>query len=414
MSTTTLKIERLAYNGVSIARHDEKIVMVRGPVLPGETVEAVIESEKKDYLTASLIRVIEPSPDRIDPACKYFDECGGCDYQHIPYPLQVSLKEEILKDSLKRQAKTGIELSSPIINDNPWNYRLRGKFKVSGKRIGFYMEKTRRVVDIESCPLMVQDVNKLYQKSRPLTGELGVREIHITGGENPVVLINLPAHTKINKRSCGQFARKFLNAGFSGFCIEVGNTVIFHYGTTSTSLNLNGLKYSVSPKSFFQSNWKLNLAVVETIKKALKPLEGKKVLDLYAGAGNFSLPLSEDARVIAVEENRDAIKDGVRNLKINNMRNCKFIRSSAEDFLAKDSIDIIIIDPPRMGLAKKAMDNVLSVLPERIVYLSCNPATFARDLKILLSKYEVESLRMIDFFPQTYHIETLAFLRKTV
>ncbi len=122
MSTTTLKIERLAYNGVSIARHDEKIVMVRGPVLPGETVEAVIESEKKDYLTASVIRVIEPSPDRIDPACKYFDECGGCDYQHIPYPLQVSLKEEILKDSLKRQAKTGIELTSPIINDNPWNY----------------------------------------------------------------------------------------------------------------------------------------------------------------------------------------------------------------------------------------------------------------------------------------------------
>ncbi len=411
MSTTTLKIERLAYNGVSIARHNEKIVMVRGPVLPGETVEAVIESEKKDYFTASVIQVIGPSPDRIDPACKYFNECGGCNYQHIPYPLQVSLKEEILKDSLKRQAKTGIELSSPIINDNPWNYRLRGKFKVSGNRIGFNREKTRAVVDIESCPLMAQDVNELYEKSRSLTEELGVKEIHITGGENPVVLIKLPAYTRINKRSCGSYAMKFLNSGFSGFCIEVGSTMIFHYGTTFTSLDLNGLKYSVSPKSFFQSNWKLNLTVVETIKKALQPLKGKKVLDLYAGAGNFSLPLSEDARVIAVEENRDAIKDGVRNLKDNNIRNCKFIRSSAENFLAKDSIDIILLDPPRMGLSKKALDNVLSALPGRIVYVSCNPTTFSRDLNRLMPKYEVESIRMVDLFPQTYHIEVLAFLK---
>jgi 23S rRNA (uracil1939-C5)-methyltransferase len=170
----------------------------------------------------------------------------------------------------------------------------------------------------------------------------------------------------------------------------------------------------VSPEGFFQSNWKLNLSLVDIIKSSLQPLKDKKILDLYAGAGNFSLPLAKDARVIAVEENRAAIKDGTRNLKINKIRNCKFIRSSSENFQVKDHIDIVIIDPPRMGLTKKAMGNVLSVLPESIVYISCNPATFARDLKILLSKYEVESLRMIDFFPQTYHIETLAFLKKTV
>ena len=411
MSTTTLKIERPAYNGVSIARYDEKIVMVRGPVLPGETVEAVIESEKKDYLTASVIQVIEPSPDRIDPVCKYFGKCGGCNYQHIPYPIQVSMKEEILQDCLKRLAKTEIELSDPVINDDPWNYRLRGKFKVSGDRIGFYMENTRKVVDIESCPLMVQDVNEYIQKSRSLTVGLGVREIHITAGAGPVVLLRLPAYTKINKRNCGHFAMKFLDSGFSGFCIEAGNKIIFHYGTTCASLNLNGLKYTVSPKSFFQSNWKLNLSVVETIKKVLQPLKGKKILDLYAGAGNFSLPFSEDARVIAVEENRDAIKDGTRNLKLNNIRNCKFIRSSAENFQARDNIDIVILDPPRLGLTTKAMGNVLSLLPERIVYISCNPTTFSRDLKRLLPKYEIESVRLVDFFPQTYHIEVLAFLK---
>jgi 23S rRNA (uracil1939-C5)-methyltransferase len=414
MSTTILKIERLAYGGVSIGRHNGKVVMVKGAVLPGETVEADIDNEKSDYITASAKKVIEPSPERIEPACKYFGLCGGCNYQHIPYALQVQLKEEILKDCLKRLAKTEIELSAPVVNDNPWNYRLRGKFKVSRDKIGFYKENTREVIDIDSCPLMVSAVNDYFGKSRSLIGGLGVREIHITGEENPMVLIHVPAHTKINKRNCGQFAMKFLNSGFSGFCIEAGNRIVFRYGTSYSTLNLGGLKYTVSPSGFFQSHWKLNLSLIDIIKNKLQPLKDKKILDLYAGAGNFSLPLAKDARVIAVEENRAAVKDGSRNLKINKIRNCKFIRSSSENFQAKDNVDIVILDPPRPGLTKKAMSNVLSLLPERIVYISCNPTTFARDLKKLLSKYEVESLRMADFFPQTYHIEVLAFLRKTV
>ena len=140
MRTLTFRIERSAYGGVSIGRHNGKIVMVRGAVLPGETVEAVIEKEKKDYLTASLKRIVESSADRIEPACRYFGSCGGCNYQHIPYSLQIQLKEEVLKDCLKRLAKTGPELSGPIINDNTWNYRLRGKFKVSQDIIGFFRE----------------------------------------------------------------------------------------------------------------------------------------------------------------------------------------------------------------------------------------------------------------------------------
>ena len=411
MSTTTLKIERLAYGGVAIGRHNGKVVMIKGAVLPGETVEADIDNEKSDYFTASAKKIIESSPDRIEPACKYFGLCGGCNYQHVPYSLQVQLKEEILRDSLKRLAKTEVELSAPVVNDNPWNYRLRGKFKVSGKKIGFYRENSREVIDIESCPLMAGEINEYLQKARLLTGGPGVREIHITGGENPMVLINVPARTTINKKDCGHFAMRFLNSGFSGFCIEAGNKIVFRYGSSYSTLDLGGLKYTVSPEGFFQSHWKLNLSLVDIIKSSLQPLKDKKILDLYAGAGNFSLPLAKDARVIAVEENRAAIKDGTRNLKINKIRNCKFIRSTSENFQAKDHIDIVILDPPRPGLAKRAMSNVLSLSPERIVYISCNPATFARDLKILLSKYEVESLRMIDFFPQTYHIEVLAFLR---
>lgn len=394
-----------------MARHQEKVVMIKGAVLPGEKVEAVLEDEKKDYLTASVKRIIEPSSDRIEPACAYFGVCGGCSYQHAPYALQVHMKEEILRDCLRRIAKTEEGLSSPVTGENPWNYRLRGKFQVSGGKIGFYRVHTRDVVEIEECPLMADEINELYRKARPLIDAPGVKEVHITGGDNPILMIHLPAHTKINKRDCGHFAARFLQAGFSGVSIEAGTRIIYRYGASHTILELGGLKYALSPASFFQSNWKLNMQVVENVKRTLQPLKDKKVLDLYAGAGNFSLPLASGARVTAVEGNRVAVKDGRKNLKINNIRSCKFIHSSAEHFRAGDRFDIVILDPPRPGLTGEAMNNMLSLSPEKIVYISCNPATFSRDLKKLSGKYKIESVRMIDFFPQTYHIEVLAFLK---
>ena len=184
------------------------------------------------------------------------------------------------------------------------------------------------------------------------------------------------------------------------------------YGKPYIALNLENLKYTVSPKSFFQSNWKLNQTVVAFIKENLLPLKGKKVLDLYSGAGNFSLPLAGDAdKVIAVEENPYAIEDGRRNLKVNNIKNCKFIRSPAENFRMMDNVHIVILDPPRQGLSSETVNKMLKITPERIVYISCSPSTFARDLKKLLEKYSIESIRMIDFFPQTFHIEALAFLK---
>ncbi|MBI3592517.1 MAG: class I SAM-dependent RNA methyltransferase, partial [Nitrospirae bacterium] len=176
--------------------------------------------------------------------------------------------------------------------------------------------------------------------------------------------------------------------------------------------NLENLKYTISPMSFFQSHWKLNQAVVKFVKDNLQPLRGCRVLDLYSGAGNFSLPVAIDAdEVIAVEENPHAIKDGKRNLEINNIRNCRFIRSSAENINIRGDIDILIVDPPRLGLTNRAIDKILAKTPERIAYISCNPATLGRDLKKFLTKYELESVRMIDFFPQTYHTESLTFLR---
>src|SRR5208283_878978 len=159
--------------------------------------------------------------------------------------------------------------------------------------------------------------------------------------------------------------------------------------------------------------WLLNMAVVALLKETLQPLQGQKVMDLFSGAGNFSLPLALDAReVVAVEEGTDAVRDGRRNAEINGIGNCAFVNSPVDSVLIRKDIDTLVLDPPRPGLTDKVIKRILEALPGRIAYLSCNPTTLARDLKKMLVIYEIESIRLIDFFPQTYHIESLVLLRR--
>ncbi|MBI5408874.1 MAG: class I SAM-dependent RNA methyltransferase [Nitrospirae bacterium] len=410
MSTLTLKIERPAYGGVYIGRHEGKVVMIKGAVLPGETVEAIIEDEKKDYIAASVKKILESSPHRIRPACRYFGVCGGCHLQHAPYALQVRLKQEILRDCLKRLAQIENDLGKPIIDADPWNYRLRGQFKTSHGVIGLYRENTREVVDMDNCPLMDEKINEGLKNIKPLLKSFGIREIHITTGDRSTALIKLSSSGK-SPEGMNELASLFQQAGFSGLYIETRDKKIVRYGEPYVTLSLQDLKYTISPMAFFQSHWRLNQTVVELIKNSLKPLKGIKVLDLYSGAGNFSIPLAADADVIAVEENPYAIEDGRRNLKSNGIRNYRLINSSAEDFHFEGRFDIVILDPPRTGVTNRVAGKILDLMPGRIVYISCNPATFARDLKKLQRKYEIESVGIIDFFPQTYHVESLAIFR---
>ena len=203
-----------------------------------------------------------------------------------------------------------------------------------------------------------------------------------------------------------------LEAGFGGVSGTSGNGKVVTFGSEHMTLELEGLKYTVSPLSFFQSNWRLNQTLVRFILKSMQPITKKRVIDLYSGAGNFSLPFAfNGADVYAIEENPDAISDGKRNAALNGIKNCRFIACSAERLKVCDTVDILIVDPPRPGLTNSALDKILVLEPERIAYISCNPSTLARDIKKLLGQYDIESMRVIDFFPQTYHIESLAVLR---
>lgn len=388
-----------AYGGFTIAR-DDKVIFIKGAI-PGEVVEVDIEERKRDYSIASAINVLEPSEYRVEPRCSVFGICGGCQLQFISYERQLTMKDEILLDSLTRLG--GIEISlSPALSDSQWNYRHRAQFKVSSSgEVGFLKASTRDVITFESCPLMNHEINTLLQKIKKKEFVYNLKDVHMSVGDSSIALLKGKDYDRA-------LCDKYIEIGFSG--IAYNDTIAS--GVVCTEFDLNGMRYTVSPWTFFQSHWSLNRKVVNFIIDRLMPLSGKHILDLYAGAGNLSLPMAVNADgIIAVEENLYAVEDGNRNIGLNNIKNCRIVKSSAEKYRINKKFDIIILDPPRPGLSSEVTKKILENPSDIVVYLSCNPATLARDLKRLKEKYEVQSVHQIDFFPNTFHIEAVVFLQ---
>jgi 23S rRNA (uracil1939-C5)-methyltransferase len=410
-SAHIIKAEIPVYGGYVMGR-DGKVIFIRGAI-PGELVDVLVEEKKRDYSIGSVRHIIEASPSRREPPCRIFGICGGCQLQFIEYTKQVSMKEEILLDAVKRIGGLTVTLM-PSLTGEEFGYRHRGQFKVSRDgSIGFYREGTREVILVEECPVMVREINDVVRKLRKVDLK-GVTELHIASGDTVALLVK-------GGPGDDDTSQAIFGSGVSGIAFENGDSM----GKDYITLELGGLKYSVTPWSFFQSHWALNRAVVDAVKEGLFPLEDRRILDLYAGAGNFSLPLSSLAgEVVAVEENHFAVEDGRRNIMLNGIKNCTFMHLSVEKSLegkkkqqvaklfGETHFDIIVLDPPRAGLTSECLKKVMESGSERIVYLSCNPATLARDLRKMNEKYEVESMRMVDFFPNTYHIEALTFLKR--
>ncbi len=392
-----LKALSPAYGGFTIAR-DERVIFIKGAI-PGEVVDAEIIEKKRDYSVANVISVVEPSEDRVEPPCPVFGVCGGCQLQYVSYGRQVSMKDEILIDSLARIGGIETTLGTPLSGEQ-WHYRHRAQFKVSRTGdIGFFRESSRDVVTFEQCPLLRKEINGCLRLIKEKVDVSGLSDIHVALGDRPLILVK-------GKQPAYEMG-PWLSLGFPA--VAYNENIVSVAG--HTTFDLNGLQYMVSPWTFFQAHWELNTRVVEHVVNLI-PSEGRTVLDLYAGAGNFSLPVAaRAAEVTAVEEHPAAVEDGIRNIKANAIKNCKFVKSSAEKFRMQKKYDVIILDPPRPGLTSEVMKKVLQTPPDSIMYISCNPATLSRDLKKLKDKYELKSVSQIDFFPNTYHIEAVALLQ---
>ncbi|MBF0567535.1 MAG: class I SAM-dependent RNA methyltransferase [Nitrospirae bacterium] len=415
----TLELDSLApiYGGMCLSRLDG-VVFIKGAI-PGEKVLAEVKEIRRDYSIAEAVAILNGSTDRVTPRCRVYGMCGGCHYQHISYERQLSLKEEIVTDCLRRIAKIDIPIAGTI-SGGQWNYRRKVQFKLSSvsggaaPSIGFYRENTRDIVAVDECALLHGTLNRFLVKLKGARFLNGVREIHMLTGGNTVAFLKGPDVDEAKLEF-------LLDIGFDGAVAALAPDYQRTHAAGDSHCQLSigdnvgeGISYTVSPQGFFQSNWELNQVLVETVKELLGDVSGKRVIDVYGGAGNFSLGLSKTAKEITiVEDNPYSAADGARNIALNNIHNISYITKSFETIRENRTYDVVIVDPPRIGLTKAAVERLLSLKAETIAYISCNPSTFARDVARLQPRYTPSSVRLIDMFPNTYHCEVLGIFHST-
>jgi 23S rRNA (uracil1939-C5)-methyltransferase len=403
-----LTLDNPAYGGDTIGRlPDGRAVFVPFSI-PGETVRIRIVTDKKKYARAELLDVLEPSPYRVDPRCQHFQTCGGCHYQHIAYEQQLVIKRQILQDQLERIG--GIknpQIEETIPSPAKYNYRNQIQFHISeGKKPGFIRANKRGIVEISECHLPQESLNDLWPllEVEPKTG---VSSIALRLGAEDDTLLTLESTNLFD----AEFDVESLPV--SVVHISPGNVQILA-GSAYTIMQVKGRNFRVSAGSFFQVNTPMAEKMVTLIEENIPEGTGV-VLELYSGVGLFSAFIAEKVeKLITIESSESAGEDFVDNL--DEYDNIALYQGSVEEILPLLDVqsDIVLADPPRTGLSKKVLGRILSMAPELILYISCDPATLARDSKILAEGgYSPEKFVPLDFFCQTYHIETLSIWVKS-
>jgi 23S rRNA (uracil1939-C5)-methyltransferase len=390
-----LHIEKLVYGGEGLSRLDGEVVFTPF-VLPGETVEATRTEARKHVQRARLLRVEGPSPDRIEPSCPVFGQCGGCQYQHSAYEAQLRFKRDILAETLRRVGKIEFDAAQiGIESAEPFGYRNRAQFHFERGRLGYREMNSRRLVAIEQCPIGSPKINEVVATLNRLVRDRRwpafVRSLEVFTDERQVQWNVLESEQPV--------ARRF----FEWLAEEVPGTVS---GPLEYAVNED--RFQVSGTSFFQVNRFLLPRLAELAGLANDEAGGASAWDLYAGVGLFSLPLARRfERVVAVEGGRSA--GDLRH----NAEAIEVAGEQTEVFLAKAKTapDFVLADPPRAGLGKAAAARLAELRAPTLVIVACDPATLARDLAALRAVYEIERITMVDLFPQTFHLETIVRLR---
>jgi len=420
-------IEKLVHGGSGLARLETgQAVFVPG-VLPGEQVVVTIRRKRKGFLEADLVKVITASKDRIAPLCHGEKECTGATWPHIAYPAQLRYKQEILLDTLKKIG--GMEPAHPLpILASPCmdHYRLRTQFNVRMKdnrqQIGFFRQGSYDLIEVENAFLIHAVIDKVLKNIRALSDKLpALAEIHINASPSGEVHLLLFREQDTFPPMDSFFADLKKAApevlGMTGFS---NRKKAFTLGRNQLTLEVEGMALKATEGNFFQVNWEQNRNMVRTVLDFAALKGNETVLDLYCGIGNFSLPLAKKAaHVIGIESGYSAIEDAKANALLNGISNAEFIADDLQKGLKtliqrKLRADVIVLDPPRAGATLKTLERVLAFVPKKIVYVSCNPSTLARDLKFFhLFGFRLDRLQPVDMFPYTYHIECVAEMTRT-
>ena len=395
-----LELTDIAPTGEAIGRHEGMVVFVPY-ALPGELVEVELVHRRRTFGRARLLKVVRPSADRIIPPCPYFGVCGGCEWQHTPIEVQRAYKTRAVKEQLTRIGRLpNVEVLPCLGVDQPYNYRNHTQFVISANgKPSYNVAGSATVIEIDECPIIDASLNDLLhvqdtgtsaiEQSMSHAKEAGIyhhlREVHLRTGtrthERMIVLEELDGRTSIA------------------------------YGQSPLHEQIGEQTYTISPSSFFQVNTPVAELMVNEVLSSLSLTGSERVLDLYCGVGLFTHPISAQASlVIGVESNLTAIQDARQNLAPR--PNTRFITADVADALVKDEVtslswDAVVLDPPRAGVAYEALQRLLALHAPKIVYVSCDPATLARDVRICVDNgYAVKRVQPLDMFPQTHHVET--------
>lgn len=457
-----LKIERMAHGGQGVARLDGFVVFVKGAV-PGDTARVLITRKKKDYAEARLIGVLDPSSDRVDPPCPYFGHCGGCQWQQVNYPRQLEYKKALVQEAMARiGGLSGPPIHDPIGSERIFGYRNKMEFSFSDRpwvirwegnadarpperqmALGLHVPGTfNKIIDVEGCLLQQERGNEILRAVKRFAMESGFPPYNLKTHEGFWRFLTLRHSTHYKGWMVNAITLEFRNdlaknlARFIGSRFPDVKTVVNNVtarragiavGEWESVLTGSGViedrigpyAFQISANSFFQTNTAGAEKLYKTVVEYAELRGSENVLDLYSGTGTIPIFLASKSRqVIGMEITKSAVEDAGKNCRANSIENCRFILGDIRDGLSSLPFqpDVLIIDPPRAGMHKDVTAKIPELGTDKIVYVSCNPATMARDLGELKGSYEAVEIQPVDMFPHTYHVEAVAKLarRKTV
>ncbi len=459
-----LEVTDMALDGDPLGRLGDYVVFAPGAI-PGERVRVKISSATRKLARAEVLQVLRPSPHRVTPRCKHFGPCGGCAWQHVAYPEQLRLKTRMLASLFG----TVLGASAPGVRETiglegsgdardraaPWAFRNKAHFVFgpgrAGKSLamGHYQRSSRHLVEVDECPVHTEEGNRLAFRARDALARYGIagvdeetlrglaRHVVVRTGERSGQTQATVVVTRDDSRKLAAALRELTSGGGApgGLHLNVhdrpgpflfGRETRKIHGTERLLDEVAGASFLLSPTSFFQTSARSAEKLVGVVLGFVPEADRRQIIDLYAGAGLFSIPLAlRGHRVTAVEENPAAVSDGLASLRDNEAHpvSCRFIRARVEDWLREfdgggvreePRFGTVILDPPREGCPGEVLTRILRRLrPDRVVYVSCNPRALASDLSLAAGAgYRVEAVQPVDMFPHTAHIEAVALLRR--
>ncbi|MFC5731779.1 23S rRNA (uracil(1939)-C(5))-methyltransferase RlmD [Cytobacillus gottheilii] len=444
--TFPLTIKRLGINGEGVGYFKKQVVFVPG-ALPGE--EVVVEATKvhPKFSEGKIKKVRKKSQHRVVPPCPVYDQCGGCQLQHLEYTQQLKEKRDIVIQSLERHSRLKVEdlnIKQTIGMDNPWSYRNKSSFQVgtqNGKVLaGLYGLNSHKLINIEQCAVQHPQTNAAVETVKQVLQDLQIPIYHektrkgivrtivarvgIQTGELQIVLITakkeLPKKALIIEKIKSRLPEvKSIIQNINGqkTSLIFGEETFNLDGSAFIQETLGDLQFELSARTFFQLNPEQTVKLYDEVKKAAALTGKEKVADAYCGVGTIGLWVADGASEIrGMDIIPESIQDAKKNAKRHGIKHAKYVTGKAEELLPKWvkegwKPDVIIVDPPRTGLDRALIQTILNVKPKKVVYVSCNPSTLAKDIDVLSKKYKIEMIQPVDMFPQTSHVEVVTELK---